>query len=70
MFISSIFHTTTMALLPLVILERIDKRIAPFANGIVLCVQSLSTVISSAIVRKYMLAFIVLLCALYGSSGL
>lgn len=52
MFISSIFHTTTMALLPLVILERIDKRIAPFANGIVLCVQSLSTVISSAIVRK------------------
>jgi len=57
-----------MSLLPLVILERIDKRIAPFANGIVLCVQSLSTVISSAILRKYIIywLFIVLiLCALY-----
>ncbi|KAF6035711.1 hypothetical protein EB796_005976 [Bugula neritina] len=68
-FFLGVFHTTTMSLLPLVILERIDKSIAPFANGIVLCVQSLSTVISSAILRKYIIywLFIVLiLCALYG----
>jgi len=51
-----------MSLLPLVILERIDKNIAPFANGIVLCVQSLSTVISSAILRKLVFLSNPMLC--------
>ncbi|KAF6021969.1 hypothetical protein EB796_019718 [Bugula neritina] len=40
-----IFFSAVMSLPPLVILARFDKQVASFGNGIVLCVQSMATVL-------------------------